>query len=111
MAQHIRIHVVRDPETGARQDYLIEHWEGMTVLEALNHVWTELDSSLGYSFACRIGTCGACLVELNGRTVLACQTAVGAGAVIGPARGRRVLRDVATAPLEDHSSPEQEVAE
>jgi succinate dehydrogenase/fumarate reductase iron-sulfur protein len=68
------------------------------VLDALLHVRENLDPSLGFRYSCRAGMCGSCAVVVNGREVLACQTAIGPLATdhvrVAPLRALPVLRDV-----------------
>ena len=68
------------------------------VLDALLHVRENLDPSLGFRYSCRAGMCGSCAVVVNGKEVLACQTAIGPLATdhvrVAPLRALPVLRDV-----------------
>ena len=68
------------------------------VLDALLYVRHNLDSTLGFRYACRAGMCGSCAVVINGREGLACQTTVaslGARTVsVGPLRSLPVQKDL-----------------
>lgn len=68
------------------------------VLDALLYVRENLDPSLGFRYSCRVGMCGSCAVVVNGKEVLACQTAIrtlGTATVrVSPLRALPVLRDV-----------------
>lgn len=68
------------------------------VLDALLHVRENLDPTLGFRYSCRAGMCGSCAVVVNGKEVLACQTAIGPLATehvrVAPLRALPVLRDV-----------------
>ena len=46
----------------------------MTVLDALFRVQREMDGSLGFRCACRVGMCGTCAMTINGVPRLACKT-------------------------------------
>ena len=76
--------------------------ENQTVLDVITHIQRELDPSLAYRFACRVGMCGSCAVKVNGRTRWTCRTHVrkvaGAdGALeLRPLANLPVIRDVAT---------------
>lgn len=48
----------------------------MTVLDALFHVQREMDGSLGFRCACRVGMCGTCALQVNRVPRLACSTRV-----------------------------------
>jgi succinate dehydrogenase / fumarate reductase iron-sulfur subunit len=56
------------------QDFQIQREKGMTVLDALHKVKTELDGSVTYRRSCRHGICGSCAMNINGRNTLACNT-------------------------------------
>ena len=68
------------------------------VLDALLYVREHLDPSLGFRYSCRAGMCGSCAVVVNGKEVLACQTAIGTLGTdhlrVAPLRALPVLRDV-----------------
>ena len=69
---------------------------GDHVLNLLAAVRREADPSLCYpDHFCKVGTCGACAVVVDGRPVLGCRTLVHARRVaVAPPRGRRVLADL-----------------
>ncbi len=46
------------------------------VLDLLLKARQSEDPKLGFRFSCRVGMCGSCAVNINGRERLACQTAV-----------------------------------
>lgn len=48
----------------------------MTVLDALVRVQREMDGSLGFRCACRVGMCGTCALSVNRVPRLACSTRV-----------------------------------
>ena len=73
---------------------------GMTLHDALEHIYRELDPSLGYRpFRCNKGVCLSCLVSVNGRRQQACTTLLNAGdrLRVEAETGERVIRDLATA--------------
>jgi succinate dehydrogenase / fumarate reductase, iron-sulfur subunit len=69
-----------DPESGAKpwmQDYEIDFDpSGKKVLDALIAIKDNLDESLSFRRSCREGVCGSDGVNVNGRNVLACITAL-----------------------------------
>ena len=58
------------------------HWDafeipvsrGMTVLDGLQWIKEQLDSTLAWRSSCRMGICGSCGMWINGKPQLACQT-------------------------------------
>ena len=68
------------------------------VLDGLNYIKDELDGSLSYRWACRMGVCGSCGMVVNGEPVLTCATylsRLGPGPVrIEPLKGFPVIRDL-----------------
>lgn len=45
---------------------------GTTVLEALLYIKDNFDDSLTFRQSCRMGICGDCAVNINGKPMLAC---------------------------------------
>ena len=68
------------------------------VLDALNYIKDELDGTLSYRWACRMGVCGSCGMLVNGEPVLTCATYledVMPGPIrVEPLRGFPVIRDL-----------------
>lgn len=70
--------------------------EIISLMDVLDYIYENLDQSLAYfsHAACRQGVCGRCLVKMNGRLVLACQTtARGPEILLEPAHPE-VLKDL-----------------
>ena len=79
--------------------------ESMSVLDAMLWARGNVDSTLAFRCACRVGMCGTCGVRINGREGLACRTLVSteikySGLVINvePLRHLPVVRDLVTDP-------------
>ena len=79
--------------------------ETMSVLDALIWVQRNVDPSLAFRRACRVGMCGTCGTVINGREGLACGTLLssaagnGSGPVrVQPLRHLPVIRDLVTDP-------------
>ena len=79
--------------------------ETMSVLDALIWVQRNVDPSLAFRRACRVGMCGTCGTVINGREGLACGTQFGGAAGNGggtvrvqPLRHLPVIRDLVTDP-------------
>jgi fumarate reductase iron-sulfur subunit len=90
-----------DAEGGALQRYEVPARENQTVLDVVTHIQRELDPSLAYRFACRVGMCGSCAMVVNGRARWTCRTHVKKVARDGelelrPLANLPVIRDLAT---------------
>ncbi len=102
----VKVRVRRyNPETGSSwwQEYEVETFRGMTVLDALLRVKAERDHSLVFRYSCRMGVCGSCGLVVNRRPRLACQTQIAEVASEGrpvvelePLYNFKVLRDLVT---------------
>jgi fumarate reductase iron-sulfur subunit len=67
----------------------------ITVLQALQFIYENLDPTLAFEYSCRYGKCGLCGMEINGRPVLACTTFVKKDEVIvAPMANLITLRDL-----------------
>lgn len=60
------------------KEYSIEDYPGMTVLNALIKVKSEIDGTLSFRRSCRSAICGSCAMKINGISKLACKTQVSA---------------------------------
>jgi fumarate reductase iron-sulfur subunit len=72
-----------------------------TVLDVVTYVQRELDPTLAYRFACRVGMCGSCAMTVNGKARWTCRTHVDkvaeSGALqIAPLSNLPVIRDLVT---------------
>lgn len=90
-----------DAEGGALQRYEVPARENQTVLDVVTHIQRELDPTLAYRFACRVGMCGSCAMVVNGRARWTCRTHVKKVAEDGtlelrPLANLPVIRDLAT---------------
>ena len=59
-------------EAPSWQSYEVPCRREWTVLDALNHVKDNLDGTLSYRWACRLGVCGSCGMMVDGEPVLTC---------------------------------------
>src|SRR6266542_1244059 len=55
-----------------RQSYVVPYDEDMVVLDALNFIKDQVDGTLSYRWSCRMGICGSCGMNVNGRPKLTC---------------------------------------
>ena len=80
------------------QAYEVPFHEEWMVLDALNYIKDELDGTLSYRWACRMGVCGSCGMMVNREPVLTCATYLSdllSGPIrIEPLRGFPVVRDL-----------------
>ena len=96
----LRIRLYR-PEEGDRpfwRTYEVPVQDEWMVLDALNYIKDELDGSLSYRWACRMGVCGSCGMMVNGEPVLTCASYLAdllPGPIrVEPLRGFPVIRDL-----------------
>jgi succinate dehydrogenase/fumarate reductase-like Fe-S protein len=66
------------------RDFSIPMLGEMNVLNAVQYVHTYIDPTVSYRSSCRRGVCAACLMLINGRPRLACETLVEDGMEIDP---------------------------
>jgi succinate dehydrogenase/fumarate reductase-like Fe-S protein len=75
------------------EQYEIPAQEGMSVMQALDYIYENLDDTLAYydHAACAQGICGRCSVSINGKTTLLCQTLFSENQVVDiPAHNKRI---------------------
>lgn len=94
----IRIKVRRyDPEGDGQtryETYAMPLEPGAIVLDALNYIASEIDSTLAFSCGCRYGYCGICAIRINGQPDLACRRIAEDGMVLEPLANLSVVRDL-----------------
>jgi succinate dehydrogenase/fumarate reductase iron-sulfur protein len=56
--------------------YKVPVRKGTTVLDAMLYIKDNLDESLTFRHSCRMGICGSCGININGKPMLACYTQV-----------------------------------
>jgi len=66
------------------REYVVPLDGKTNVLNALEYVHEHLDPTVSYQSSCRRGVCGACLMTINGKKRLACETIVADGMKIDP---------------------------
>jgi fumarate reductase iron-sulfur subunit len=91
-----------DAAGGAFAEYAVPAQDNQTVLDVVTHIQRELEPGLAYRFACRVGMCGSCAMEVNGRARWTCRTHVkrvakpGEALELRPLANLAVIRDLAT---------------
>lgn len=67
----------------------------MTVLDVLQYIRENVDSSLAFRFSCRYyAKCGTCAAMVNGKPVLTCFEPARNGILVKPLRSFPVVRDL-----------------
>ncbi|HSD99436.1 MAG TPA: succinate dehydrogenase/fumarate reductase iron-sulfur subunit, partial [Burkholderiales bacterium] len=93
--------VWRGQESGGYQEFEVPRLASQTVLDVVTFIQRELDPTLAYRYACRVGMCGSCAMTVNGRARWTCRTHVDNVAQTGqleiaPLRNLPVVRDLVT---------------
>ena len=96
----LTVRIWRGREDGAFATYRVPRRESQTVLDVVTHVQREVDPSLAYRFACRVGMCGSCAMTVNGVARWTCRTHISKVVLedrleIAPLRNLPVIRDLA----------------
>jgi succinate dehydrogenase / fumarate reductase iron-sulfur subunit len=85
---------------GRYEEFEIEDADGMTVLDALNFIYYNIDPGLSFygHSRCEHGICARCTVSVNGKSAVACTTPLpeGGEVVIEPVSKKRVVKDLVT---------------
>ena len=100
--QVINVQVYRSPSPdkednlrqGSYKNYKIAYVDRMTVMSVCDYIQKNIDRSLAYYKSCRIGKCTGCLLEVDGKNMLACSTLAEDGMKIAPAKGKNIIRDL-----------------
>jgi len=87
--------------SGAYRTYEVPRHPSQTVLDAVTYIQRELDPTLAYRYACRVGMCGSCAMTVNGVPRWTCRTHVdkvvrNQRLEISPLRNLPVIRDLVT---------------
>lgn len=67
-----------DPQSKKHYEstYKVPVYKGTTLLDCLLYIKDNLDETLTFRHSCRMGICGSCGVNVNGKPMLACYTQV-----------------------------------
>lgn len=89
-----------DNTSGVPTVFDVPAHENQTVLDVVTWVQQNLDPTLSYRFACRVGMCGSCAMMVNGVPRWTCRTHIskvldGNEVTIGPLRNLPVIKDLA----------------
>src|SRR5215203_1377708 len=72
----LTVRVWRGGEAGEFVEYPVPRQASQTVLDVVTHIQRHLDPTLSYRFACRVGMCGSCAMNVNGKARWTCRTHV-----------------------------------
>src|ERR1041384_148638 len=79
----LNVSLWRGGHDGSFESCQVPLYESQTVLDVVTWVQRNLDSTLSYRFACRVGMCGSCAMTVNGRPRWTCRTHISAVAKNG----------------------------
>jgi succinate dehydrogenase iron-sulfur subunit len=101
MSDVLRVSIWRGRDEGRYVSYEVPHLGSQTVLDVVTYVQRELDPTLSYRFACRVGVCGSCAMTVNGRPRWTCRTHVekvtsDGWLELGPLGNLPVVKDLTT---------------
>lgn len=86
------------PERHYLSTYEVPISKGTTLLDALLYIKEKLDGTLTFRHSCRMGICGSCGVNINGKPMLACYTQVldlkVDSLIVEPLSGLRIIKDL-----------------
>ncbi|MGJ8606062.1 MAG: succinate dehydrogenase/fumarate reductase iron-sulfur subunit [Marivita sp.] len=82
------------------QTFEVPAYDNQTVLDVVSWIQQNVDPTLTYRFACRVGMCGSCAMMVNGVPRWTCRTHVskvlkGNAIEVGPLRNLPVIKDLA----------------
>lgn len=101
MTKDLLVKIWRGDADGAFETFHVPSLKSQTVLDVVTYVQRQLDSTLSYRFACRVGMCGSCAMTVNGAPRWTCRTHVDKvlkdnQLTIEPLRNLEVIRDLTT---------------
>jgi len=76
MTKTLAVSVWRGKEEGGFVSYEVPRRDNQTVLDVITHIQRNVDHTLAYRFACRVGMCGSCAMTVNGKARWTCRTHV-----------------------------------
>tara|TARA_Y100001934_G_C12036113_1_gene623716 strand:- start:227 stop:595 length:369 start_codon:yes stop_codon:yes gene_type:complete len=76
----------------------VPYREGMSVLDAVVWIRTNVDSSIAFRYSCvNANACKECMVAVDGKTEYACTARLSAdGNTVGPLTNKVLIRDLVT---------------
>lgn len=97
--EHVDVQVWRGTESGSYEHFMVPANARDSVLDVVTYIQRNLDSTLAYRFACRVGMCGSCAMTVNGTPRWTCRTRLarvvrGHSLQLAPLRNLPVIRDL-----------------
>jgi fumarate reductase iron-sulfur subunit len=97
----LQVRVWRGRESGEFRVYEVPRLASQTVLDVVTFIQRNLEPTLAYRFACRVGMCGSCAMTVNGKARWTCRTHVANVAAeshleIAPLHNLPVIKDLVT---------------
>ena len=74
--EKITVSIWRGKEEGDLESFEVPLVDNQTILDLLTSIQRDVDPSLSYRFACRVGMCGSCAMRVNGKPRWTCRTLV-----------------------------------
>ncbi|PMR68246.1 succinate dehydrogenase/fumarate reductase iron-sulfur subunit [Halomonas heilongjiangensis] len=72
----LKVSVWRSAGSGAQEYFDVPRKENQTILDVVTYIQRNLDPTLSYRYACRVGMCGSCAMSVNGKARWTCRTHV-----------------------------------
>ena len=99
MEEKLSVSVWRGGREGRFETFEVPRRPSQTVLDVVTYIQRELDATLSYRFACRVGMCGSCAMTVDGAARWTCRTHVdkvaGGGSLrIAPLANMPVVKDL-----------------
>lgn len=76
MSKDLNVSLWRGGADGTFETYTVPQNDNQTVLDVVTFIQRHVDASLSYRFACRVGMCGSCAMNVNGKPRWTCRTHV-----------------------------------
>jgi fumarate reductase iron-sulfur subunit len=98
----ISVRIWRGTAAGGFQRYEVPRAASQTILDVVTYIQRSLDPTLSYRFACRVGMCGSCAMQVNGQARWTCRTHVSkvidesAELEIAPLANLPIIKDLVT---------------
>ena len=95
---HVRCYRPEEEAEPFWKSYEVPYRHEWMILDALNYIKDQVDGTLSYRWACRMGVCGSCGMMVNGQPTLTCATYLsdprGGPIRVEPLTGFPVIRDL-----------------
>ncbi|XKE44390.1 4Fe-4S dicluster domain-containing protein [Halomonas organivorans] len=72
----LKVSVWRSGGSDVQEHFDVPRKENQTILDVVTYIQRNLDPTLSYRYACRVGMCGSCAMSVNGKARWTCRTHV-----------------------------------